>query len=120
MNSTTAAMRSARSSNTTLRAQATKRRWRSSRAVPMCSMIGVVAGRARPARRGIDNFDAALAIDPNNLGALYNRANALARLGALEDALSPCDRLLSGSPNQIEALNTRGIVVAKLRRSSRP
>jgi tetratricopeptide (TPR) repeat protein len=64
----------------------------------------------------LTHFDAALAIDPNDIGALQNRANALAELGAFEEALAPCDSLLAKEPRHADALNTRGVVLTKLRR----
>ena len=92
-------------------------RLRSSRAAPMRSIIWVwrcfALGQYREA---LEKFDAALAIDPNDIGALHNRANALFELGSFEAALAPCDAVLAGNPAHIEALNTRGVVLAKLRR----
>ncbi len=48
-------------------------------------------GRTRHAE-ALTKFDAALAIEPNDIGALHNRANALAVLGVFEQALTPCDK----------------------------
>ena len=64
----------------------------------------------------LTQFDAALAIAPNDIGALHNRANALAELGAFEEALDPCNKVLASEPLHADALNTRGVVLSKLRR----
>jgi tetratricopeptide (TPR) repeat protein len=57
----------------------------------------------------LEKLDAALAINPNAIGALHNRANALVVLGSGDD-------VPTGNRAHIEALNTRGVVLAKLRR----
>jgi tetratricopeptide (TPR) repeat protein len=55
----------------------------------------------------LTQFDAALAIAPDDIGALHNRANALAELGAFEEALDPCNKVLASDPLHADALNTR-------------
>ncbi len=71
------------------RARATRRRSRSSRAAPMRSTISAWRwSGSGSTREALANFDAALALDPDHLGALHNRANALFELGSFEEALA--------------------------------
>ena len=56
--------------------------------------MGLALMRLERHSEALEQFDAALAVDADNLGALHNRANALAELGAFEAALMPCDTVL--------------------------
>jgi tetratricopeptide (TPR) repeat protein len=66
--------------------------------------------------RAIQCFDEALRMDPNNVGALENKARSLERLDDLENALLFADKALAISPFSFSALNTKGIVFYEKKR----
>ena len=64
----------------------------------------------------LENFDAALAIDPRHLVALYNKGQLLHQMRRYDEALAVYDRLLAIKPDYTEAWNNRGNVLRQLKR----
>lgn len=60
-------------------------------------------------------FDRALALDPQHLPALYNRAGALDGLGKHAEALAALDKVLKLDPKHEAAIESRARVAAKLK-----
>ena len=56
----------------------------------------------------------ALAIDPNNIDALYNKSFTLEFLGKYEDAKTYVDKVLTVNRNDTTALNTKGLALTQL------
>ena len=67
------------------------------------------AGRSRPAAEALANFDPRSRSTPTHLGALHNRANALAELARFDEALAP---VRDGSERKIPRTSTRSIPAA--------
>jgi tetratricopeptide (TPR) repeat protein len=59
-------------------------------------------------------FDKALAIEPKNSEALYNKAVALSDLGKHEEAITYFDKVLDLDPNDTDALTYKGISLESL------
>jgi len=58
----------------------------------------------------------AVAISPNEVGALMNHGMALRTVGKPDEALGAFDRILAMHPNMPEALYNRGVALSDLRR----
>ena len=54
--------------------------------------------------QAIEYYNDVLAIDPNNIGAIYDKGLALDALGSLEEAIVYYDRVLSAQPDNVNAL----------------
>lgn len=68
--------------------------------------------------KAVEDFDAALALNPYNKNALLNKAAALAEyLRRPADALPVLTRLLAFDPDNAEARGSRGVYAARLGRS---
>src|SRR5579864_1038816 len=80
--------------------------------------LGLVETQRGDDAAALEWIGRALALDPKNAPALYNRANSLRRIGRLQDALADYDRALALQPGHLAALNNRGIVLEKLGRRS--
>jgi len=78
--------------------------------------IGLVETQRGRDTAALEWIGRALALDPKNAAAYYNRANSLQRLGRPEDALADYERALALQPRHLAALNNRGILLEKLRR----
>jgi cellulose synthase operon protein C len=72
--------------------------------------------RARQFREGLTAADKALAIAPNSVGALAQRASLSHMQGDLKGALSFYDRALAVKPDAVEALVSRAGMLMDLRR----
>ena len=59
-------------------------------------------------------LDKVLAMDPNNRGALYNKGNALGKLGNYNGAISLYDKILSINSTDAKAAKNKADVQAKL------
>jgi Flp pilus assembly protein TadD len=59
-------------------------------------------------------YDKALAIDPKNVRALDNKANALSDLGNYTQAIQQHDKALAIDPNDFKTLNDKGITLDRL------
>ena len=62
------------------------------------------------------SYDKALALKPDFVDALNNRASALIELKRFEEALASYDRMLAIRPPYFEALYNRGIALGELGR----
>jgi hypothetical protein len=64
----------------------------------------------------MSSYDCALAIDPQNADAHYNRGVALQKMGRLEEALASYDQALRLSPDFAESHSARGTALSELGR----
>ena len=65
-------------------------------------------------QKAVEDFDAALALNPYNKNALLNKAVALAEyLHRPADAIAPLTRLLAFDPDNAEARGSRGVYAAR-------
>jgi len=80
--------------------------------------LGVLESQRGRQDIGLPLIDRAIAINPVNVPALYNRGNILRDLARLEDALASYDCVLALKPDHIGALNNRGVILHDLGRYS--
>ena len=59
-------------------------------------------------------FDKALAIQPNNVKALYNKGLVLGSLGNYTEAIKYYDKALAIQPNDFDVQNNKANALAKL------
>jgi predicted O-linked N-acetylglucosamine transferase (SPINDLY family) len=78
--------------------------------------LGVLETQRGRHEAGIDLMGRAIAINPRNPAAQYNRANALRDMGRAEDAIKGYDAALAIKPDNIGAWNNRGVVLHGLTR----
>jgi Tfp pilus assembly protein PilF len=64
----------------------------------------------------LDEYDKALAINPDYLDALINRGNVLVEFKRFDEALASFDRALAIKPDSVDLLKNRAIVLIKLKR----
>jgi serine/threonine protein kinase/Tfp pilus assembly protein PilF len=64
----------------------------------------------------IQDFDAALAVNPRSMVALQNKAFVLSRLGKPEEALKVLDRVVELYPDFVAARADRGVMNARLKK----
>lgn len=81
-----------------------------------CNRQGVALARLGRNEAALAAFDRVLAIQPDHVAALSNRANVLHLLGRLDAALASNDRALSLDPRDIEVLYNRGLILGELER----
>jgi predicted TPR repeat methyltransferase len=81
----------------------------------LLSYAVVLQALNRPAE-ALATYDKALAINPRNPGALYNRGNALRDLNRAGEAIASYDRALKIKPGFPEAYNNRGSALRDLDR----
>jgi serine/threonine protein kinase/Tfp pilus assembly protein PilF len=62
----------------------------------------------------LEDYNAALAINPRSMIALQNRSHVLARLGRTEDAVKSLDRVVELYPDFVPARADRGVMNARL------
>ncbi len=79
-------------------------------------LLGVIEAQRKNFAAGVEIFDRAIKIQPNNAAFLSSRGNALRGLGQLNEALAAYDSALAIKPDYAEALNNRGVVLQGLRR----
>lgn len=84
-------------------------------ALPLANLGSVLLSLGRRAE-ALQQFDAALAIDPRHLHALIRRGNTLVELARHEEALETYDRALEVAPTVIDALVNRGAALRALER----
>ena len=65
---------------------------------------------------GLAHMERAIAINPRNAPAQYNRANVLRDIGRVEDAIAAYDAALAINPDNIGAWNNRGVALQTLKR----
>src|SRR5690606_17079067 len=82
--------------------------------VPMTGEVRRLRGqtelRRGRAARALDEFDAALVLEPNETGALFGRAVALRRLGRFDEAEGVFDALLAIDPSYPGVAVERGLI----------
>jgi tetratricopeptide (TPR) repeat protein len=66
--------------------------------------------------QALQDYDRALAIEPNNVYALSNKGLALYNLGNYQEAINQYDRALAIEPNNVEVLNNKGLALYRLER----
>ncbi len=59
-------------------------------------------------------YNKVLAIDPNNIDALYNKGNALVKLGDSIGAIVLYDKALAIDPNNKKVLHNKGLLLFKI------
>ena len=79
----------------------------------LLALIAAASGRHEDA---LAQFDAALAVQPDNLLALANRGGSLVALGRFAEALASYDRALLAAPLFPDALASRGAALTALGR----
>ncbi|MEC9389500.1 MAG: sulfotransferase [Myxococcota bacterium] len=70
--------------------------------------LGIALRKIGDQQGAIDAFDRAIALDPNDIDALYNRANALVALGRHEDAIDAFQAVRARRPEWAQAANNEG------------
>lgn len=78
--------------------------------------IGATYLRMRRFADALDRFDALLALDSTDVGALLNKANALDELGRKEEALGILEKLTRLEPTNTAYMNNIGFVLSNLER----
>jgi len=78
--------------------------------------LGVLESQRGNSDVGLPLIDRAIAANPNNVAALYNRANVLRDLERFSDSLAGYDRVLALKADHVPALNNRGVVLHNLGR----
>ena len=79
-------------------------------------LLGVLLIQTQRPEGGVALINRALAINPNDVQALYNRGNALVGLRRLEEALASFEKAVLIKPDYAEAHNNRGNVLLELKR----
>jgi protein O-GlcNAc transferase len=78
--------------------------------------LGVLETQCGRHEAGIALMERAIAINPRNAPAQYNRANALRDMGRTEDAIAAYDVVLAIKPDNVRAWNNRGVALQTLKR----
>src|SRR5688500_14405292 len=68
-------------------------------------------------QEAITYYEKAIAINPNDTAALYNKGLALSLLGRNEEAIPYFDKTLTISPNDLATLTMKGVALYKLDRN---
>jgi tetratricopeptide (TPR) repeat protein len=68
------------------------------------------------ANQSISYFDKALAINPNNFFALYNKGAVLVDLTKFNESLPYLDKALAINPNDVNALTSKGLALVFLKK----
>ena len=84
---------------------------RCSPTIPMRCISSASRVAARAARGGLSLIDRAVAVNPRNTAAFYNRAGILRDMARFEEALQSYDRALALKADHFGALNNRGAVL---------
>jgi tetratricopeptide (TPR) repeat protein len=88
------------------------------RAAPTCAVIwsdlGVVEATVGRLKEAVACYDQAIALKPDHVDALTNRANALMALKRPLEALASYDGALAANPLSANALNNRGVALFEL------
>jgi len=69
--------------------------------------------------QAMEDYDRAIALNPNFAEAYYNRGNAYAKLNQPERAIKDYDRAIALNPNDAAAYNNRGLAYAELNQLER-
>jgi tetratricopeptide (TPR) repeat protein len=80
------------------------------------TLVGAALGMGGEAPAALESFDEALALDPVNAQAWYNRGVALDDLARYQEALESYDKALALDPKDALAWNNRGIALGNLGR----
>ncbi|MEA2823677.1 MAG: hypothetical protein QOF03_159 [Alphaproteobacteria bacterium] len=78
--------------------------------------LGVLEVQRGRHEAGVVLMERAIAINPRNAAAQYNRANALHDMGRSAEAIAAYDAALSINPDNIRAWNNRGVALQTLTR----
>ncbi|HMI97150.1 MAG TPA: tetratricopeptide repeat protein [Micropepsaceae bacterium] len=78
--------------------------------------LGVLETQRGRHEVGLAHMERAIAINPRNPAAQYNRANALRDIGRTEDAIEGYDAALAIKPDNVGAWNNRGVALHALTR----
>jgi protein O-GlcNAc transferase len=78
--------------------------------------LGVLESQRGRREPGLSLIDRAVALNPRNIAAFYNRAGILRDMKRLEEALDSYDRALALKTDHTGALNNRGAVLHDLKR----
>src|SRR3977135_2387968 len=78
--------------------------------------LGVLETQRGRHEAGVALMDRAIAINPRNAAAQYNRANTLRDMGRSAEAIAAYDAALSINADNIKAWNNRGVVLQTLTR----
>jgi protein O-GlcNAc transferase len=78
--------------------------------------LGVLHAQRGDPKSALALIDEAIAADPGNVGAHYNRANTLHSLGRTEEAIACYEIVLSMAPDHAGALTNRGVLLHELGR----
>ncbi|MSP49960.1 MAG: tetratricopeptide repeat protein [Alphaproteobacteria bacterium] len=79
-------------------------------------LLGTLHHQRGQHEQAVELIVEAIRINDGFAPAHFNHANALRALGRLEEALAGYDRGLEARPDDAEALNNRGVILAELRR----
>ena len=69
---------------------------------------------AKQYQKAVTNYDAIIAIDPEDVNAWNNRGVALGNLGQYEDAVKSYDEAIRLDPENLDAINNRELVLSKM------
>jgi tetratricopeptide (TPR) repeat protein len=78
--------------------------------------LGVSLAQAQQLAKALDNFNKAVALDPNDVGARSNAAAALLGLGRAEEAIPHFEALIKANPNSPMIHNNFANALAKVGR----
>ena len=67
--------------------------------------------------QAIEDYDKAIALDPEYAGTYYNKGNAKYKLGQYFEAIEDYDKAIALDPEEATAFNNRGIAKRKLGRT---
>ena len=70
--------------------------------------LGIALRKIGDQEGAIDAFDRAIALDPDDVDAMYNRANALVALGRHDDAIDAFQAVRTRRPEWAQAANNEG------------
>lgn len=79
-------------------------------------LLGVVADQTKNHALGAELIAQAIAINPNNADAHFNRGNALKDLNQVDEAIASYDKAIALNPRYTKAYGNRGIAQQKLGR----
>src|SRR5207247_1482511 len=77
-------------------------------------LLGVVRLQQGRHAEALDKIEAALTLQPANVGALSNLAVVLGNLGRLSEALASCDKALAIRPDFADARRNRAAIIKQI------
>jgi tetratricopeptide (TPR) repeat protein len=78
--------------------------------------LGLLYAAAQDYENALISWDKALAIQPDDHQALYNKGNALSALGRKQEAIAAYDQALAIQPDDHQALYNKGVALSALGR----